>query len=435
MSNRADDPEHKYEVERERVANSDLSDADKRAILDFISAFDENDLSESYRNGDGETETLSYNSLENYSRAMRLIAKESDRDLLEHDLDSLTVIFNTFLEDLSKYTVRQRQAAAIKFYRFHETGIDPDEIPLQKTEKGSSVDERDMFTKEEIHQLREACKNPRDRCLLELLVYTGQRIRALQTLRLKDIDLDEGVYYLNTDEAGLKGADKTGSKRPLLGAEKAVRDWIDQHPTGNQEDYLISPLHSATNTEGDGRYLSLPAIRQQLWNLAERAGVYNKETGEGKSPNPHNFRHYFVTVCYREYDMDPSTIKFLIGHTQDSTVMETTYQHLTDEDHINAARRHADSGRDPEEKEGALTPETCPTCKENLPPAAKACPNCGQVFTPDAQSTKQKLDTDVKDSYKQTHPEDTDTQEKIDQLDDLLDDPDVKAALLEKLNE
>lgn len=133
--------------------------------------------------------------------------------------------------------------------------------------------------------------------------------------------------------------------------------------------------------------------------------------------------------------MDPSTIKFLIGHAQDSTVMETTYQHLTDEDHINAARRKTSSGRDAEEKEGALTPETCPTCKENLPPQAKACPNCGQVFTPDAQGTKQQIEGQMKDSYKQTDPDDTATQEKIDALDDLLDDPEVKAALLEKLQE
>jgi len=41
----------------------------------------------------------------------------------------------------------------------------------------------------------------------------------------------------------------------------------------------------------------------------------------------------------------------------------------------------------------------------------------------------------MKESYKQTDPEDTDTQEKLDTLDDLLDDPKVKTALLEKLGE
>lgn len=429
MASRGDDPDHKYAKERNRIKNSTLADSDKEAVLSFLSAFDENDLSESYINGDGETESLSYNSLENYGRAMRLVAKESERELLEHDLDSLTAVFDTFLDDLSQQTVRQRQAAAIKFYRFHTTSVDPDKISLQKRDGDAAVDERDMFTKEEIQNLRRACDNARDRCLLELLVYTGQRIRALQTLRLKDIDLEEGVYYLNTDELGLKGAEKTGKKRPLLGAEKAVRDWMGNHPTKSRDDYLITPLPSATNTTHDGAYLSLPAIRDRLWTIAERADVYDKERENGKPPNPHNFRHYFVTVCYREYDMDPSTIKFLIGHHQDSTVMETTYQHLTDEDHINAARRQTDSGREPDEKEESLTPETCPTCRENLPPDAKACPTCGAIFTPDAKSVEEKLQADTDEKREET--DDVDLLKAVDKIKRLQEE---NPKLLEQLD-
>jgi hypothetical protein len=96
--------------------------------------------------------------------------------------------------------------------------------------------------------------------------------------------------------------------------------------------------------------------------------------------------------------MDPSTIKFLIGHHQDSTVMETTYQHLTDEDHINEARRRTESGRDPDEKEGSLTPETCPTCREPLGPNAKACSACGSVFTPDSKAAKDTIEDTVRDA-------------------------------------
>jgi integrase len=325
---------------------------------------------------------------------MRLIAKESDRDLLDHGLNSLGSVFSTFLDNLAVETVRQRQAGATKFYRFHDTDIDPDEIPLQKRENDTSVDERDMFTREEVQRMRDACDNARDRCLIELLLYTGQRIRAIQTLRLKDIDLEENVYYLNTDELGLKGADKTGKKRPLLGATNAVRDWVNKHPTGERDDYLITSLPSASNTEGDGEYLSAPAIRYRLKKIVERAEV-------DKPFHAHNWRHYFVTVCIRDYDMDPSVVKFLIGHDEDSSVMETTYQHLTDEDYIDAARRSADPGRDPQQRESALTPDTCPTCDEPQPPNAKACSNCGTVFTPDAQQAKQQVEDVVHEGAKQ----------------------------------
>jgi integrase len=428
MPRRGDDPRHKYEKERQRVQNADMSERGTQAVLQFLSAFDGDDLSESYQNEKGETETLSYNSLEGYGRSMRLIAKKSDRDLLDHSLNSLSRIFEDFLEDLSVQTVRQRQAAAIKFYRFHETGIDPDEIPLKQREKDTSVDERDIFDREDIQAIRDACDNARDRCLVELLIYTGQRLRAIQTLRLKDIDLDQGTYYLNTDEGGLKGAEKVGKKRPLLGAENAVRDWMDKHPTGDRDDYLLTPLPSATNTSGEaGEYLSFPSIRSRLNTLAERAEI-------DKPANPHNFRHAFVTVAIREYEMDPSTVKFLIGHDQDSTVMETTYQHLTDEDHINAARRATDAGRDPDEKEGTLTPDTCPVCNEPQPPSAKACSRCGEVFTPDARAAQKNIDETMYEGQKEA--QDNDESNAVDALKKELDNnPELASELVEALSD
>ena len=113
--------------------------------------------------------------------------------------------------------------------------------------------------------------------------------------------------------------------------------------------------------------------------------------------------------------------------------METTYQHLSDEDYIKDAEIAADLRE--EQVESPLTPAVCPTCGDNLAPDARACSGCGTVFTPDAKAAEDQIDKQVKGSYKDTDPEDSDTQEKIDQLDGLLDDPDVKAALLEKLND
>lgn len=437
----SDNPAHKYRVERQRVKDSDLNDTDTQAVLEFLEAHHPDLGSES---------SLSYNSLESYGRSLRLIAKESDCGLLEHSNESLNSVFNKMLygdcydeqtgeirvvDDIDKdevdidtglanQTVRQRQAGAIKFYRYtdgHE--VNPDNIALTDKDK-TSVDERDMFTREEVQRIREACSNTRDRCLVELLLYTGQRIRAIQTLRIKDIDLENNIYYLNTDEGGLKGADKTGSKRPLLGATKAVREWIKHHPTGEPEDYLITSLPSATNTKAKGQYLSTPAIWDRLRRIVDKAEV-------DKPANAHNFRHYFVTVAHREYDIPPATIKHLIGHKSDSVVMESTYSHLTDEDHINQARKSAKGvGKEPEEDKGSLTPEVCPTCDENLPPAAKACPGCGMVFTPDAKQTQEQIQEDMYQSKGLAEGQEEDN--AVDQLKDLLKD---NPGLLEELSD
>lgn len=386
-SQSSDDPLHRYANERQRVKDSDLSQADADAVLEFLAALDENDMTAVYRNEKGEQETLAYTSLMDYGRGLRMLGQELDCDLLRASLSDIQQATNEMVETLSKQTVRQRQAAARKFYRYHdETAVNGGDIPLISVDSQSDVDERSTLTQSDIQSIRDACDNLRDRAMIELFIYTGQRLRAIQTLRIQDIDLDEGVYYLNTDEAGLKNADKVGGKRPLLGAEKHVRQWIKNHPTGEPDDYLITTLPSATRTNGPGEHLSKVAIYNRLDKLFRKADV-DKPDGQ----MAHTFRHYFVTVCYRDYGMNPSTIKHLIGHTEASTVMETTYQHLTDQDHIDAARAATESGRDNDEERDAFTPVKCPTCNEPLAPDAKACEDCGAVFAPNAQATKETL--------------------------------------------
>jgi hypothetical protein len=277
-----------------------------------------------------------------------------------------------------------------------------------------------MFTVEEVDAMRDAIGSPRERCLFELLAHTGQRIRAIQTLRIKDVDPKEGVFWLNDDADGLKGA---SGKRPLLGASEYVYQWLEYHPTGEPDDYLLTALPKHGGGGEPGEMLSQRTIQYHLTKIADEAGV-------DKDVHPHIFRHYFTTIAKRDYGMDDAHIKRLRGDAPGSNVMETTYRHLTDEDTIEHAQAKRE-GREPE-TESPLTPQVCPTCQTELSPDARACERCGTVFTPDAKSAEEQIQDDMKNSYKQTGPEDTNTQEKLDTLDDLLDDPEVKTALLEK---
>jgi len=131
--------------------------------------------------------------------------------------------------------------------------------------------------------------------------------------------------------------------------------------------------------------------------------------------------------------MDDDVIKRLIRHKPESDVMNTTYSHLSNSDYIQKAEEAF--GIREEEDESPMTPDHCDVCREPLSPGAKACSNCGEVFTPDAKSAQDQIQGDMKESYKQTDPSNTGTMDKLDRLDKLLKDPEVEAALLEKLNE
>lgn len=376
-----DSPEAEYRNARKRLDDKydqgEVPTDDYELITEFLDAIDPQIVT--VGNGD----TKAYSTLKSYCyRLLWSSVRIEDTTLAEATHDNINQLMSDFLTGRNKHvkeggmankTVRLYQSALRSFYHYHDLNTDPEKIAYAER-PDSKVDERDMFSKEDIEAMRDACPNPRDRCIIELLLNTGQRIRALQTLRIKDIDLDNGVFYLNVEEAGLKGAE---GKRPLLAARAAVRDWLDYHPTGESDHYLITGLHDYNRGEGD--VLTRQHIRRRLKKIADEAGVE-------KPVNPHQWRHYCVTMLKRDYNLDNDTIKWLIGHASDSRVMETTYSHLTDEDYIEKAEVATEVRE--ETTESPLTPARCPTCDNPLSSDAKACGKCGEVFTPDAKATK-----------------------------------------------
>lgn len=407
MPTHRDDPRDRYQKELDRLARvtgngppvdtdgpgtlrGDVSEEDAAAIRDLLDALDPEVPGTVFRaNGNGR-ETKEPKTLSNYTGRLRLAATETDGPLLDQTTESINQLMaemasgdaNVAPDDgYSKGSVGQYQSALKAFYRYHDDhDVDSEEIPVFAPEK-SPVDERDMFTVDEVQAMRDAIDSPRERCLFELLAFTGQRIRAIQTLRIKDINLDDGVLYLNEEAEGLKGA---SGKRPLLGAEAYVRRWLDYHPTGEPKDYLITP--KATGGGEPGGMITQDTIRYHLRKIADKAEV-------DKDVHPHIFRHYFTTIAKRDYDLDDAYIKHLRGDAPGSNVMETTYRHLSDDDAID----HADAkfrGEEPK-SESPLSPETCPTCGEILEPNAKACSSCGDVFTPDAKSAEKQIQQDI----------------------------------------
>lgn len=227
---------------------------------------------------------------------------------------------------LSKNTVAQHQSAARKFCQYHTGyGVDAGPIVIYRPER-TSVDDQDMFDLEEVEAMRDVIDNPSDRCLFELLIFTGQRIRVVQMLRVKDFDTDDGVFRINEDVNGTKGPEKNGKKRPLFGAKRAVYDWLQYHPPKEPADYLITKRSSA-NRGVPGDNLNQSTLNRILKGIAEDAGVADK-----KKVNSHLFRHYFVTVAKGDSGLENETIKHLVRQQPDSKIMETTYSHISDDD-------------------------------------------------------------------------------------------------------
>lgn len=420
-----------------------VSPAERDAIFELCAAYDEQDMGVPLPTEGDHAEDTKHkepNTLLYWCVNLKRIAERMDTDLTEATDDDMNDLMTAMRQGhhpavkdagLSNNSIRNYQGVARRFYRYHEAGPDPEDLTMI-TGDGTHVDGRDMLTSEEIDRIRNAADHPRDLAIFDLLLYTGQRNTAIRSLRIRDIDLDEGVYYLNGDADGLKGADETGKKRPLLGAVGSIREWLRYHPDSENPDaFLITGKPRYTDVDPE-KMVSRNTLLYAMKGTGDRGGLKQK-AGIDKPMNPHNIRHNFVTICKREYGLSDATVKWLIGHRPDSQVMETTYAHLSDEDYIEATEVGAGI-RDPDAEDSILTPKIC-SCGEPLPGDAKACQRCGRVYTPDAKAVEEQIKEDEKKDNRQTPPEDMDTWDQLDAFDAALEDPEFKAALLKKLEE
>lgn len=407
---------------RSEIEDADYDTTVQRAIIDFLDAYNPDNIRLKppiVQGKDKRESTLAVSSRLAYASTLHRTAQYVHLlDCLARELnlfanERLTGAHETTGDDgVSQNTVHQNQIAWRTFYQFHENHpdgadvtADPEGITLVDREE-TSVDERDMFTSEEVQAMRAATQNKRDRALLELLIYTGQRHNCLRQLTYDDVRPDKGesgVLYIPDDE-GMKGAQ---GKRPLLGAQKAARAWRRAHPTQEDDDAFFTHIYDWSGHDDiePGDHLSRQSFGRIPKRIADRADV-------DKKANLHNFRHYFCTSAIKDHGMSMDTVRHLLGHAPESRELERTYQHLVDDDHIENAE--LDMGIQ-DEKEQSLTPSQCPTCNEPLQPSWSVCPNCEQIIGPDAQ----RVADEVKDSATQDALEAHTEREKED-LQDLL---------------
>jgi integrase len=421
-------PPKAYRSERrsleEHADEGRISEADRQFIGGYLDAFDGQELSVPVPEGE---DSYSYRSLKTKCHMLKKCARRLDGDLADADAEVLNEYLTAMLsgshpdvkdDGYAQNTVRNHAGTLRRLFEYHGT-IEKTDIAMPDKEE-TSVDPTDMFTSEEIDALRDAAPNARDQCILDLLLYTGQRLTAIQTLRIKDVFPEEGRFRLNPEADGLKGAEGT---RPLLGATASVKRWLQHHPASDDpEAALITCLPSSSGGTA-GEPLHGTQIQRRIKKIGEKVDI-------DKPVNPHNFRHNFVTLAKRDYGLSDSQIKHLIGHRPDSNVMNTTYSHLTDEEV--ATNVAVEAGFEESEDESPLSPPVCPTCDEPLPDNARACSMCGDTFTPDAKAAQRDIEDMLYEG--RAEAEDDDVADTIDSLrKEIRENPEMKQAILAEL--
>jgi len=393
--------------------------------------------------------------------------------------------------DLSDETVDTYKKAIRSLWTWMHDGKDAESIDAiawieLANSNGNGKLPKDLLTKADIQAQIDAAKNPRDKALIAMLYETGARIGELIDLTVGDIEDRKHGKKLVIDG-------KTGARRlPLVESVPHINTWLSKHPNPEKDAPLWCKIQQGGPTEhlnpndvedirevygiGPSRAEQLndagietgtDLVAHSTEELADIAGV-NPSTaqkwlkqfdsdaslapetklgyryirkkilkatmeraGIDKPSNPHHYRHSRASELATE--LKEAQLCEWFGWAQGSDV-PARYVHLSGRD-IDNAYDQMHGLYEPDEEEQQPDVVECDRCQELNDPDAAFCMRCGFALDHDtAGEFEQQVETDVKRDYRETDPEDEDTVEKLDTLDELLDDPEVKAALLEKLD-
>ncbi|MGA2860779.1 MAG: site-specific tyrosine recombinase XerD [Steroidobacteraceae bacterium] len=147
----------------------------------------------------------------------------------------------------------------------------------------------------------------RDRTMLEVLYATGLRVSELVSLKLGQINMNQGVTRV---------LGKGNRERLIPLGEEAVR-WLRAFINGARNDILLdrSTDYLFPTRRGDRM------TRQAFWHIIKR---YARKAGVDRELSPHTLRHAFATHLLN-HGADLRVVQMLLGHSDLSTTQIYTH--------------------------------------------------------------------------------------------------------------
>lgn len=224
-------------------------------------------------------EGLSEATLKNYHNALLRFFTEVRRPFEQIDATTIKLwLYNLQKTGISMRSVAHYRTVLSTFYDWCE---DNDIIAKAPTRKIATIrfdkPQHHALTSEELLSIREACKNVRERALIELLYSTGCRVGELVAMRRSDIDLEGRTAQAHNFKS-------KRSKTVYL--SDACAFWLKRYfDTLPSDSDVLFPSQKSGGTSGIG----IAQVEGILRGIGERAGLPNGRL------HPHILRHTLAT--------------------------------------------------------------------------------------------------------------------------------------------
>jgi len=147
----------------------------------------------------------------------------------------------------------------------------------------------------------------RDRAMLEVLYATGLRVSELVSLKLSQVNLNQGV---------IRVLGKGNRERLIPLGEEAVR-WLSAFINGPRNDILLDRSTDCMFPTRRGDRMT----RQAFWHIIKR---YARKACVNRDLSPHTLRHAFATHLLN-HGADLRVVQMLLGHSDLSTTQIYTH--------------------------------------------------------------------------------------------------------------
>ncbi|MEK6850027.1 MAG: tyrosine-type recombinase/integrase [Nanoarchaeota archaeon] len=258
----------------------------------------------------------------------------------------------------------------------------------------------ELLTEEEVLQMINATKNPRDRAIISSLYESGCRIGEFLKIQMKDLIFEKPgcVFMVNG---------KTGGRRiRVISSEPYILEWINKHPDKDNPEAFVWLRNNGNEM------LEYPAFCKALRVAAIRAGIKKKV-------NPHNFRHARATYLASKFT--EQQLKVFFGWTRASD-MASVYVHLSGKDVDDALLNVYGLSQTTEKNRiTKLKPITCLRCNTQNEVTNKFCKLCGSIL-----DENKRIELQAKE---------TQTEEINKVMDILFKDKEVLALIAQKIKE
>jgi integrase len=262
---------------------------------------------------------------------------------------------------------------------------------LPRQEK-SSYKPSDLWDSREHATFLKYCPSVRDRCYHAMANDMSARPHEILNLKIKDIifkSTDEGIQYA---EVLIRGGKTKPRTLPIIDSLPYLKEWLQQHPTGGNNDSWLFVSLADTNRGKKLNRDSLLAKYQYQYKAShfprllqdqtvaepDKAVIRNMLT---KPWNLYVFRHSALTE--KSQILTESTLRDHAGWTMTSK-MPTVYLHYFGTESAKKLLEAKGVIQHNNMNVNLLKSKSCPHCSVPNKPDAKFCMSCKMILTLDA---------------------------------------------------